>query len=507
MTSTVTQYSSLIDETFPVAGQTNDTQGFRDNFAAIKNAFTATSNEINNLQINVSSLTDQSTSIGALSGNIDSIHSSITDLTAQINSVAQSSMIPDTLNVTGVNATGTITAKYLIGDGSGITGLSIPDPTNLSSLTVNGNGTITGNLTVTGSISASSITGSFNAGQSASIANFIQVGGLNNTIIGATTPAAATFTDVHVNKSLNVKLNLTANLLQSPHINITGNKFDSLNVKGGGKITGGLQVGGTITASNITINGSPVLTIATADLSTVTSGISALSGLVQSVVKNFKDWTPITPNTGFIGPTLTVDYTYGRYQKFIVDPTGNSQTVFHVSNWPASGNIASIAVEFNFLGNPSLYTNSYIESRSACTTNGASGLYVDITDQGTSITPNVTGVGAIKKNWNIFSTNPNGTPSGLIATVAEVISNTKIKISQASNFVSGTEYYFAPPQALTSNYYDIDVIAPSGTLKVNQNIKSKNTINVLTTPIPRIVYNLYSYDSGATVFLRNIEIY
>jgi chorismate synthase len=56
MTSTVTQYSSLIDETFPVAGQTNNTQGFRNNFAAIKNAFTATSNEINNLQIQINTV-------------------------------------------------------------------------------------------------------------------------------------------------------------------------------------------------------------------------------------------------------------------------------------------------------------------------------------------------------------------------------------------------------------------------------------------------------------------
>jgi|APCry1669189534_1035231.scaffolds.fasta_scaffold01274_10 hypothetical protein len=65
MTSTVTQYSSLIDETFPIAGQANDTQGFRDNFAAIKNAFTSTSNEINNLQIQINTIASTSSIFAA----------------------------------------------------------------------------------------------------------------------------------------------------------------------------------------------------------------------------------------------------------------------------------------------------------------------------------------------------------------------------------------------------------------------------------------------------------
>jgi chorismate synthase len=60
MTNTVTDYSSKIDETFPIAGQANDTQGFRDNFAAIKNAFTATSDEIANLQIQINTIASTS---------------------------------------------------------------------------------------------------------------------------------------------------------------------------------------------------------------------------------------------------------------------------------------------------------------------------------------------------------------------------------------------------------------------------------------------------------------
>ena len=50
MTSTVTNYTKTFDETYPKAGADNNSQQFRDNFAAIKGAFTATSNEITDLQ-------------------------------------------------------------------------------------------------------------------------------------------------------------------------------------------------------------------------------------------------------------------------------------------------------------------------------------------------------------------------------------------------------------------------------------------------------------------------
>lgn len=43
---------NTISTTFPVAGQDNDTQGFRDNFSAIVTAFTTASQEISNLQAN-----------------------------------------------------------------------------------------------------------------------------------------------------------------------------------------------------------------------------------------------------------------------------------------------------------------------------------------------------------------------------------------------------------------------------------------------------------------------
>jgi len=56
MSSTVTNYSKQINTNFPVAGEDNDSQGFRNNFSNIQNAFATTSDEITNLQIGSVSL-------------------------------------------------------------------------------------------------------------------------------------------------------------------------------------------------------------------------------------------------------------------------------------------------------------------------------------------------------------------------------------------------------------------------------------------------------------------
>ncbi len=52
MSSTVTNYSNQINVNFPVAGEDNDSQGFRSNFSRIQNAFLSASKEITNLQTN-----------------------------------------------------------------------------------------------------------------------------------------------------------------------------------------------------------------------------------------------------------------------------------------------------------------------------------------------------------------------------------------------------------------------------------------------------------------------
>jgi hypothetical protein len=56
--STLTSYLSKINENFPVKGQDNDSQGFRDNFHAIKYAFTATNSELSDLRLTTAKLTE-----------------------------------------------------------------------------------------------------------------------------------------------------------------------------------------------------------------------------------------------------------------------------------------------------------------------------------------------------------------------------------------------------------------------------------------------------------------
>jgi hypothetical protein len=47
-----------IDETYPIAGKDNDSQGFRDNFGFIKNSLTSAKSEIENLQNNTVKLNE-----------------------------------------------------------------------------------------------------------------------------------------------------------------------------------------------------------------------------------------------------------------------------------------------------------------------------------------------------------------------------------------------------------------------------------------------------------------
>jgi hypothetical protein len=56
MTSNI-NYTS-INAAFPVAGQDNDSQGFRDNFAVIQTALNTASNEISDIQLNYAKLND-----------------------------------------------------------------------------------------------------------------------------------------------------------------------------------------------------------------------------------------------------------------------------------------------------------------------------------------------------------------------------------------------------------------------------------------------------------------
>ncbi|CAB5215039.1 hypothetical protein UFOVP190_371 [uncultured Caudovirales phage] len=65
MASTIN--TTNIDVTYPIAGQDNDTQGFRDNFRNIKNNLNTAASEITAIQANVTTLQTAITTLANLS--------------------------------------------------------------------------------------------------------------------------------------------------------------------------------------------------------------------------------------------------------------------------------------------------------------------------------------------------------------------------------------------------------------------------------------------------------
>jgi hypothetical protein len=75
MASNINPYN--IDTTFPIAGQDNDTQGFRTNYTSIQNNFLTAAGEITSLQSNVATI--QTTFLPSYSGTISASSLNITN--------------------------------------------------------------------------------------------------------------------------------------------------------------------------------------------------------------------------------------------------------------------------------------------------------------------------------------------------------------------------------------------------------------------------------------------
>jgi hypothetical protein len=112
---------SNIDITYPIAGQDNDTQGFRDNFNNIKNNLTTAKTEISDLQ----------SAFGTLYGNANVVAY-----------LSTSNVTISNLTVTSnANINGNITA-------TGITLTSAIQFANLSTTQINAIGTLSRGMTV-----------------------------------------------------------------------------------------------------------------------------------------------------------------------------------------------------------------------------------------------------------------------------------------------------------------------------------------------------------------------
>jgi hypothetical protein len=120
MPSTITEITSLIDTTFPVPGQDNDTQGFRDNFGNIQIALNRAAEEISDLDIVQIGIANQ------LSNFTNPTTFRGTEVTTTV------------INSVTINNSGDITVSgdgRFIGDGSLLSNLSVANVSQISNLT------------------------------------------------------------------------------------------------------------------------------------------------------------------------------------------------------------------------------------------------------------------------------------------------------------------------------------------------------------------------------------
>ena len=96
-----------INGNFPVAGQDNDSQGFRDNFTNILNNFSFAATEITDLQNSVTNIQN----VVQSNGNVEAYYGNI----AQSLRVGVNASVGGDLSVTG-NITGSITAPTIYGN-------------------------------------------------------------------------------------------------------------------------------------------------------------------------------------------------------------------------------------------------------------------------------------------------------------------------------------------------------------------------------------------------------
>jgi hypothetical protein len=95
--STITNTSNLINIAFPIAGQDNDSSGFRDNYNLIQESFTSAANEVSDLQSKALLITPL---VGTTSTNNDFAGATVKNVVLQGQGIQA---VNNTLNAVGGN--------------------------------------------------------------------------------------------------------------------------------------------------------------------------------------------------------------------------------------------------------------------------------------------------------------------------------------------------------------------------------------------------------------------
>lgn len=204
-------------------------------------------------------------------------------------------------------------------------------------------------------------------------------------------------------------------------------------------------------------------------------------------------------NTTTNSNSVTLDYKNGRYQSLVIDTTNNSLTKLQIANWPASGNFSPILVEVSFVGTSTFAANT--EFRTSCTTYGSTSTTVSIDDW---LGSNYLGTAGLLKGYGVYTTSTITTSTSALTHIDKIIDNKTIAVFPGYNFTKGTTYYFAPDTSAANRLYQVQISTSSGqTLKLEQSLEPISTYDVSN----KVVYHLYSYDNGTTIFYRQQDVY
>ena len=297
-----------INGNFPVAGQDNDSQGFRDNFTNILNNFSFASSEITDLQnsINAVQLVVQT------NGNV---------VVPYYANVAQGLIVNGKSDLYGdVAAAGNVT----IAGNLTVTG----NIYETSTITINQQEIVAGNITTSGNILANNITTLAGTNGNLSLdpdgsgwitangnirvsGNISNVAGLQAVAIGNVTPGTAVFTTGSVGGLQAVAIgNVTPGSGAFTTGSFTSNvTLANLLVNNNGAVTGALNVTGNIVAGNISTpaGGLITATVLGATGITITGNVNANGGNIVTTSSSVLLFNTTATTVNAFGAATTVN--------------------------------------------------------------------------------------------------------------------------------------------------------------------------------------------------------
>lgn len=304
-----------IDREFPVAGQDNDSQGFRDNFTSIKNNFSFASAEISDLQNSVSSLSsivqignDLTHLVGAIEADSDLTVSGNLIVAGNIN-LSYAEFAVGNLTTSGNVVTNNITTA------AGTAGNLTIDPDGAGAVIIKtGNTWIVGaNVSTTGNITAT--------GNITSSGNIIASGFLFANGVNILSSVAGSYSNSNVAAYLpSYGGNLTVgNVIATGGATIAG----SLVVTNGIGVTTGITVGGNINATGGNINS----VSSSVNLLNQPTTINAFAAATTVNIGNASGNTNVT---GFLTVSSAIQFAnLTTVQIDAITPTNRGMTVYN----------------------------------------------------------------------------------------------------------------------------------------------------------------------------------